>query len=168
MKIQQGGPGLTAIVPAPFGAMGIRSDGVALRQLLYLPAHYAEGAATPADAISALAARQLLAYFDDPDQRFDLPLASVGSAFQQRVWQAVAAIPRGQVRTYGQVARQIGSAARAVGQACGANWFPLLVPCHRVTAAAGLGGFANDDNAAGFHLGVKRWLLAHEDVAGYT
>ncbi len=165
MKIQQGGPVFTAIVTAPFGAMGIRCDGGALRELVYLPARYA--CAGPADPLSALVARQLAAYFDDPDSGFDLPLASVGSAFHRRVWAAIAAIPRGEVRTYGQVARQIGSAARAVGQACGANWFPLLVPCHRVTAAGGLGGFAKHDDAAGFHLGVKRWLLAHEGAAGH-
>jgi methylated-DNA-[protein]-cysteine S-methyltransferase len=54
-----------------------------------------------------------------------------------------------------------------VGQACGANWYPLVIPCHRVTAAGGLGGFANHDDETGFHLGVKRWLLTHEGVAGY-
>ncbi|MDP5008065.1 MAG: MGMT family protein, partial [Glaciimonas sp.] len=53
---------------------------------------------------------------------------------------------------------------RAVGQACGANWFPLVIPCHRVTAAGGLGGFSHHDEADGFHLGVKRWLLAREGV----
>ena len=98
---------------------------------------------------------------------FDLPLAASGSAYQQRVWAAIAGIPRGQVRTYGDVARLIGSAPRAVGQACGANWFPVVIPCHRVTAAGGLGGFAHHDDATGFHLGVKRWLLAHEGVAAY-
>ncbi|MET0964601.1 MAG: methylated-DNA--[protein]-cysteine S-methyltransferase, partial [Noviherbaspirillum sp.] len=100
----------------------------------------------------------------EPDFRFELPLATVGTGFQQRVWSAIAAIPRGSVRTYGGIARLLGSAPRAVGQACGANWFPLVVPCHRVVAAGGLGGFSNSDDAAGFHLGVKRWLLAHEGV----
>jgi methylated-DNA-[protein]-cysteine S-methyltransferase len=71
------------------------------------------------------------------------------------------------VLTYGDVARMIQSAPRAVGQACGANWFPLIVPCHRVTAAGGLGGFSNHDDETGFHIGVKRWLLAYEGVEGY-
>ena len=92
---------------------------------------------------------------------------TVGTAFQQRVWGAIASIPRGHVRTYGDLARLLGSAPRAVGQACGANWFPLVVPCHRVTAAGGLGGFSNSADADGFHLGVKRWLLAHEGVERY-
>lgn len=158
----------SAIVAAPFGAVGIRSQDGLLRELVYLQPHYAQWAGqAPRDATAALAAVQLAAYFRDPDAAFALPLAEVGSAFQRRVWAAVAAIPRGQVLTYGQLAARVGSAARAVGQACGANWFPLVVPCHRVTAAAGLGGFSKHADGAGFHVGVKRWLLGHEGVAGY-
>jgi methylated-DNA-[protein]-cysteine S-methyltransferase len=165
MKKQQGSEFFSAIVAAPFGAVGIRSADGLLCELVYLPPHFAEKDA--ADPVAALAAEQIARYCRDPDFRFDLPLAPAGSAFQQRVWAAIAAIPRGEVRTYGQVARHIGSAARAVGQACGANWYPLVIPCHRVTAAGGLGGFSNHDDANGFHLGVKRWLLAHEGAAAY-
>ncbi|WP_017877234.1 MULTISPECIES: methylated-DNA--[protein]-cysteine S-methyltransferase [unclassified Janthinobacterium] len=165
MKKQQGSEFFSAIVAAPFGAMGIRSEAGRVCELVYLPPHFAEKDA--ADPVSALAAEQIARYCGDPDFRFALPLAPAGSAFQQRVWDAIAAIPRGEVRTYGQVAKHIGSAARAVGQACGANWYPLVVPCHRVTAAGGLGGFSNHDDANGFHLGVKRWLLRHEAAAGY-
>lgn len=155
----------SAIVAAPFGALGIRSAAGALRELVYLPPRFQPQDAR--DAVAALAADRIARYFDDPDAALALPLAEAGSAFQRRVWAAISAIPRGEVRTYGQIARQIGSAPRAVGQACGANWFPLIIPCHRVTAAGGLGGFAQHDDAGGFHLGVKRWLLAHEGVAGY-
>ena len=151
-----------AIVPAPFGAIGIRTDAGQIKELVYLPPHFGEKAAT--DPVAALAAGQVARYFDDADFTFDLPLAPVGSAFQQRVWTAINGIPRGSVRTYGQVASSIGSAPRAVGQACGANWFPLVVPCHRVTASGGLGGFSNHDDEHGFHLSVKRWLLTHEGV----
>jgi methylated-DNA-[protein]-cysteine S-methyltransferase len=155
----------SAIVPAPFGAIGVRTTGGLLQELVYLPPSYA--LQDPANALAEQAAAQLERYFAEPDFRFDLPLATVGTGFQQRVWGAIAAIPRGTVRTYGDLARLIGSAPRAVGQACGANWFPLVVPCHRVTAAGGLGGFSNSDDANGFHLGVKRWLLAHEGVERY-
>lgn len=151
-----------AIVPAPFGAIGIRTDAGQVREFVYLPPHFGEKAAT--DPVAALAAGQVARYFDDADFTFDLPLAPVGSAFQQRVWSAINVIPRGSVRTYGQVASSIGSAPRAVGQACGANWFPLVIPCHRVTASGGLGGFSNHDDEHGFHLSVKRWLLTHEGV----
>ena len=155
-----------AIVEAPFGAMGIRSNGVALTEMVYLPQRFSEKA--PQDKIAERAVVQVEKYLGDPDFIFDLPLESVGSQFQNRVWQAISSIPRGQVLTYGQIARQIRSAPRAVGQACGANWFPLVVPCHRVTAAGGLGGFSHSDDQNGFYLDVKRWLLAHEGVAPYA
>ena len=153
----------SAIVAAPFGAIGIRTEAGRLRELVYLPPHFSEKDAT--DAVADAACQQVGRYLTDPDFAFTLPLLEVGSAFQQRVWSAISSIPRGSVRTYGQVASHIGSAPRAVGQACGANWFPLVIPCHRVTAAGGLGGFSNQDDENGFHLGVKRWLLTHEGAA---
>ena len=147
MKTEQGSELFHAIVATPFGAMGIRTQDERVRELVYLPPHYAEKYAD--DAV-------------DPDFRFDLPLFEAGTAFQRKVWETIGAIPRGSVRTYGQLAKLIGSAPRAVGQACGANWFPLIIPCHRVTASGGLGGFSNQDDENGFHLSVKRWLLRHE------
>lgn len=160
MNPQQGSELFSAIVAAPFGAVGIRTEAGSVRELVYLPPHFAEKDAH--DAIAEIAAQQVTQYFADADFLFNLPLKDAGSAYQQRVWAAIRAIPRGTVRTYGQVARDIGSAPRAVGQACGANWFPLIIPCHRVTAAGGLGGFASHDDENGFHLSVKRWLLQHE------
>jgi methylated-DNA-[protein]-cysteine S-methyltransferase len=156
----------SAIVEAPFGAIGIRTEAGVLRELVYLPPGFNEKA--PADRLSEHTARQLERYLVEPDFRFDLPLPGVGTAFQRKVWDVIAAIPRGDVLTYGEVARVIRSAPRAVGQACGANWFPIIIPCHRVTAAGGLGGFSNHDDEGGFYLGVKRWLLAHEGVEGYV
>ncbi|MGZ8290234.1 MAG: methylated-DNA--[protein]-cysteine S-methyltransferase [Telluria sp.] len=160
MNPQQGSEIFSAIVAAPFGAIGIRTDAGAVRELVYLPPHFHEK--DPTDEVAAEAARQVVQYLADPDFRFSLPLVAAGSVFQQKVWGAISSIPRGTVRTYGQVAKHIGSAPRAVGQACGANWFPLVIPCHRVTAAGGLGGFSNHDDENGFHLSVKRWLLQHE------
>ncbi|WP_136417721.1 methylated-DNA--[protein]-cysteine S-methyltransferase [Herbaspirillum sp. ST 5-3] len=165
MKPSQTTDIFSAIVEAPFGAIGVRTEPGVLRELVYLPKSFHEKA--PTDALSEQVARQVEQYLEDPDFQFDLPLAEVGTAFQHRVWQAISAIPRGDVVTYGQIAKQIRSAPRAVGQACGANWFPLIIPCHRVTASGGLGGFSNHDEETGFHVGVKRWLLAHEGVEGY-
>ena len=130
----------SAIVAAPFGAVGIRTEAGMLRELVFLPPHVGEKDAC--DALANQAGEQIARYLADADVCFDLPLAEAGSAYQKRVWAAIAAIPRGSVRTYGALAAQIGSAPRAVGQACGANGFPLIVPCHRVTAAGGLGGFS--------------------------
>lgn len=165
MHSQQNNHLFSAIVETPFGAIGIRTEADVLRELVYLPRSFNEKA--PEDALSERAARQVERYLEEADFRFDLPLAEVGTAFQRRVWETIAGIPRGEVLTYGQVAKLIRSAPRAVGQACGANWFPLIIPCHRVTASGGLGGFSNHDDETGFHLGVKRWLLAHEGVKDY-
>ena len=92
---------------------------------------------------------------------FNLPISLHGTKYQQRVWQAIASIPLGQTRTYGQLAHQIGSGPRAVANACGANMLPLIIPCHRVVAQNGIGGFMQS-KAKG--LQVKKWLLKHEGI----
>jgi methylated-DNA-[protein]-cysteine S-methyltransferase len=147
-----------AVQPTPFGAVGVRTEGEALAELIFLPGHYK--AQQPRTALAREACRQVAAYAIDADFSFDLPLAARGTEFQRRVWDSISAIPRGRTRGYGDLARDLRSAARAVGQACGSNFFPLVIPCHRVVAAGGLGGFAHHSD--GFHLQVKRWLLAHE------
>lgn len=160
MKTDQSSTLFNAIVAAPFGAIGIRTADARVRELVYLPPAFGEKAAD--GDVAEQAASQVAHYLQDPDFRFDLPLVEAGTDFQRRVWGEIAAIPRGTVKTYGQLAKLIASAPRAVGQACGANWFPLIIPCHRVTASGGLGGFSNQDDENGFHLSVKRWLLRHE------
>ncbi|MBC3886497.1 methylated-DNA--[protein]-cysteine S-methyltransferase [Undibacterium griseum] len=163
--MRQDFPIFSGILEAPFGALGIRVEQNMVSELVYLPTRFTEKA--PEDALSEQVMRQVECYLDDPDFRFQLPLKPAGTEFQRRVWQGISSIPRGEVLTYGQIARQIRSAPRAVGQACGANWYPLVIPCHRVTAAGGLGGFAHDDDENGYHLSIKRWLLAHEGVTAY-
>lgn len=103
---------------------------------------------------------QLDAYFDGMLQRFDLPLAPMGTPFQKKVWQALAAIPYGTTRTYGQLAAELGTAPRALGGACGRNPLPIIVPCHRVLAAdGGLGGYSGLDGTD-----TKEFLLRLEGV----
>lgn len=104
---------------------------------------------------------QLNAYFDGDLETFDLPLAPDGTAFQRKVWEAMQAIPFGDVKTYGAIAKEIGSAARAVGMACGANPIPVLIPCHRVVAGNSLGGYSGEGG-----LGTKQHLLEHEGWTG--
>jgi len=143
----------------PFAVLGIGTDGVAVDRLRYLP--LAERAQAPTDRIAERAVHEVERYLDDPMFRFTVPLAPDGTPFQRRVWDALRAIPPGESRTYGEVARAVRSAPRAIGQACGANPIALIVPCHRVMGAAGnLGGFMGA--AAGSPLDIKRWLLAHE------
>ncbi len=150
-----------AILAAPFGRIGVRADAQCVHAIHFLPERFALVGSDLA-LIQQLAA-QLEAYYADPDAPLDVPLAATGTEFQRRVWQAIRAVRCGRTATYGELAANIGGTARAVGQACGDNPFPLVVPCHRVVGAKGLGGFAHHGED-GFHLEVKRWLLRHERV----
>ena len=147
-----------AVIALPFGPFGIRAADGAVSELVFLPPD--SPLQPPANDSAGAAAQALRDWIDDPGRIFPLPLRSRGTAFQRRVWAEISAIPAGQTRRYGDLAQVLGSAARAVGQACGANPYPLVVPCHRVTSAAGLGGFANASD--GWLLEIKRWLLRHE------
>lgn len=149
-----------AVIAFPAMHVGLRTHAGALAEIAYLPKSV--GTIAPANRLAERATRQIERYLADPDAPFELPLAAVGTAFQRRVWAAVRSIPRGEVATYGQIARALRSGPRPVGQACGANWFPLVIPCHRVVGANGLGGFAH--HGEGFHLEIKRWLLEHEQA----
>lgn len=105
---------------------------------------------------------QLQKYCQNGQQVFDLPLKPAGTKFQQRVWQALRNIPAGEVRSYGELAHQLRSSAQAVGNACRRNPIPLLIPCHRVVAKSGLGGFVGQTE--GEQLALKQRLLSHEGV----
>ena len=141
-------------------AVATREDRVA--QIRYLPLSASNVSAK--NALAERAARQLERYREDPDTRFDLPLLIEGTPLQRRVWEAMCAIPRGETRTYGAIAQQLGETdykkVRAIGQACGDNRLPIVIPCHRVVAANGLGGFAHSTD--GYLIEAKRWLLLHE------
>ena len=95
-----------------------------------------------ADGLLQRAKSQLEAYFDAASRSFALPLEPAGSPFQRRVWALMQQIPYGGTMTYGQMAKTLKSSARAVGTACGANPIPLIIPCHRVLAANGMGGYS--------------------------
>lgn len=103
------------------------------------------------------AARQINEYFTRRRRNFELPLAPAGSPFHQSVWRLMREIPYGSTVTYGELARRLGCAAQPVGGACGANPIAILIPCHRVVAADGLGGFSG-----GVGVESKRFLLHHE------
>ena len=152
-----------AIVKTPFGAVGIRLNPARthIQELVYLPA---DTPAQKADCeLAARASEQVKAFIANPKFKFDLPLLNQGTEFQNKVWRVIASLENGQTLTYKQVGQLIACGApRAVGGACGANPYPLIIPCHRVVATKGIGGFAHNDG--GFYVGVKRWLLAHEGV----
>jgi len=110
--------------------------------------------ATP---LLARARDQLFAYFDGDLTRFDLPLNPAGTPYRRRVWAALSAIPYGATRSYAEIARQIGGSPRSVGQANSANPIPIIIPCHRVLATTGIGGYSGGEG-----LPTKRALLALE------
>ena len=144
----------------PFAVLGIRTAGESLTRIEYLP----QGAATlaPVNHFAERVCRQLERYLDDPGFRFDLPFDYRGTDFQCRVWRAIHAIPSGRTLSYADIARRLRTAPRPVGGACGANRIPLVIPCHRVVASGGIGGFMHA--RGGFPLEVKRWLLRHEEI----
>lgn len=147
-----------AKIAVPFGVLGIRCDERVLTGIDFLPATQKPQRAT--SALAKTVCEQLLRYLEDPDMQFSVPLKPGGTPHQQKVWLAMCNIPRGKTRSYGELAAELKSAAQAVGQACGANPIPIIIPCHRVVGKTGLGGFMR--HASGDPLDIKRWLLAHE------
>jgi methylated-DNA-[protein]-cysteine S-methyltransferase len=146
------------IVGFPRMKVGVKIRAERVGEITYLPPSVPN--TEPNNVLAERAARQLERYREDADAVFDLPLLIEGTAFQRRLWKALCAIPRGKTLTYGELARRLGAEARAVGQACGDNRLPIVIPCHRVVAANGIGGFAH--SSAGYLVEAKRWLLAHE------
>lgn len=143
----------------PLGTMTLVGEGEAITGL-FLPGQRAPSIPAGASPVLAEGARQLLDYLAGRRRVFDLPLRPAGTPFQRRVWAALSAIPWGETRTYGQIARAIGAptAARAVGQANHRNPIPIFIPCHRVIGAGGaLTGY-------GGGLELKRILLELEGI----
>lgn len=151
---------LDAVFGSPLGRIGIACAGGMLSHVLFL--HAAQSLVAPADPRVRQVVCRLRAFFDDPTVLLDIPVRLSGTTFQRRVWHALQGIERGSVCTYGELAERLDSSPRAVGNACRANPVPIVVPCHRVVASGGIGGFAG--HSAGRLLGIKRWLLRHEGV----
>jgi len=147
-----------AVIPAPFGRLGVRLTDGRLSEIDFLDARVP--LVRPRSATARRIARALSNYFKQPKRALRVPLALDGTAFQRRVWRALTRIPPGEVRRYGELATLLESSPRAVGNACRANPIPIVVPCHRVVARAGLGGFMGRE--AGAAIRLKQWLLAHE------
>ena len=156
-----GAQAFQACLRAPFATLGITATDTHVTGIRYLAPSVA-ARAPRRNTIAYLACVQIQSYLDDPRFEFDLPLKLAGTRHRLAVWEAMQRIRAGKTRTYGELALELGSSARAVGGACGANPIPLVVPCHRVIAAGGaLGGFMGA-RSEGFELGIKRWLLDHE------
>jgi methylated-DNA-[protein]-cysteine S-methyltransferase len=151
-----------AKLPTPFCTLGVRTEEDCVVEIVFLPKSQPELA--PCTRMAEEVCVQVGRYLADAAFHFSLPALPAGTGFQRWIWESIAAIEPGRTRTYGDIAVEVGSAPRAVGQACGANRLPLLIPCHRVVAANGIGGFARSEG--GFLLSAKRWLLEHERSLG--
>jgi methylated-DNA-[protein]-cysteine S-methyltransferase len=149
-----------AVAETPLGPVGIRLEGGSVAEVSFISTDVR--VLSPSVVEAEAAARQIEAYMYDPAFPFTLPLALAGTPFQRRVWQALRKIPVGRVRTYGELAAELSTSPRAVGGACRANPCPILVPCHRVVAAHGKGGFAGA--TSGRWMAIKERLLRHEGV----
>jgi methylated-DNA-[protein]-cysteine S-methyltransferase len=159
----------SALITAPFGQVAVAVNSGQLR-IEFLVVEGAQNAEIRVDMESDapllnLTCQQIVRYLKQSTSSFDLPLDQQGTVFQKKVWRAIVAIPCGQTRTYGELALQIGSGPRAVANACGANQLPLVIPCHRVVAKNGLGGFMQGKQNS---LAIKKWLLQHEGVKGFV
>jgi methylated-DNA-[protein]-cysteine S-methyltransferase len=139
-------------IPSPVGQLTIDEEDDAIVAI-----RWADEPAGNGSPLLAEAARQLDAYFAGQRSHFDLPLAPAGSSFEARVWSAMQLIPYGETRSYGDLASMIGSAPRPVGRACGHNPIPIVIPCHRVLARGGLGGYSGQGG-----LATKQSLLTLE------
>lgn len=145
-------------ITTPTGPITIETDSNVLTKLNF----GADGDAVtgaPKGGVAAETARQIGAYFAGKLMHFDLPLRAEGTPFRQKVWFAIRAVPYGETRSYGDIAREVDSAPRAVGGACGANPIAIIVPCHRITGSDGwIGGFSGGEGCV-----TKQLLLEHEN-----
>ena len=146
------------VVPAPFGAIAVYCEATTIVALDLLGRPVA--ATPPVSGFAARVKAEIESYLTDGRQGVILPVRLRGTPFQRRVWERLRRVPPGAVCTYGMLAKELRTSARAIGGACRANPVPLVVPCHRVVAAGGLGGFAGF--LEGRMLAIKGWLLAHE------
>lgn len=145
-----------ALVDTPVGRLAVTEEDGRITRLRW----GGEAASDPPGPVSLRAADQLRAYFAGDLRAFDLPL-DLGEGFQARFLAALLDIPFGETRTYGDLAGDLGVPAQAIGQACGANRIAVIIPCHRVLGATGLGGYSGRGGVE-----TKVWLLRHEGAGG--
>ena len=150
----------SAILASPLGPLGIQLDNNQLTKLVFLAEDSDILPTSQQSSTIKQIALELNRYFEHPQHIFSLPFSLKGSAFQQRVWQALSRIPSGSTLSYGVLAKQLQTGPRAIGQACRTNPIPIIIPCHRIVASNCLGGYAGA--IGGRFLNIKEQLLKHE------
>lgn len=143
---------MKAVAQTRFGPLCIEDNGTHIVAL-----HWQGTASNEGTPLLKEAVLQVEAYAAGALTAFDLPLAPQGSSFQQQVFAALQDIPYGETLTYGEIAKQLAYPAQPVGQACGANPIPVIIPCHRVLSKTGIGGFSGVGGVE-----TKIALLKHE------
>ena len=153
------------IISSPVGFLGVKFIGQDLSTLVFLGKNPPEKiVVTKKNKDLAKKLRLMLdGYFSNPFDVSQPETVLAGTEFQNRVWQILSSISPGKTRTYGDIAKQLGSSPRAVGNACRRNPVPIFIPCHRVVSTSGRGGFMG--HTSGEPLAIKEWLLAHEQKA---
>lgn len=151
----------SAIIQTPFTKMQLVFESGSLQRIDFVSQLKLS---PPVSAEARNASQQVQDYCSKQlaNLQFDIELDIKGTPFQKKVWTALQQIPAGKVVTYGELAQQLKTSARAVGNACRANPVPLVIPCHRVVARSGMGGYAGSRD--GSPLKIKAWLLEHEGV----
>ena len=154
----------TYYLPSPIGRLQLEFKGKTLISLhIVEKEEKLEQTLKNKGDIAAPISRLLEQYFSSASSFLSLPLSPHGTDFQRSVWHALCEIPLGETRTYGDIAQQLNSGPRAVGNACRKNPIQIIIPCHRVVSVKDLGGYAGQTE--GEQMDIKRWLLAHEGVA---
>lgn len=152
----------TASVPTPVGTLVVDTEGSEVTGVRFVAEGDAPSESGEASPALRRALDELKEYFSGSRTAFSVALRRpAATEFQQRVWDGLLRIRFGETRTYGELARELGTSPRAVGGACARNELPILIPCHRVVAKTGLGGFSGEWET-GLALSVKARLLAHE------
>jgi methylated-DNA-[protein]-cysteine S-methyltransferase len=154
-------PSATARIATPIGVVELVADGNALTSCRILPRQTAEMQDSDSETL-AQAVTQMRDWFAGKRQDFELPLQPLKSPRGEALRAGIVSVPFGHTLTYGGLAAQIGSAPRAVGQACKRNPFPIIVPCHRVTSSAGPENYSGGEGPR-----TKAWLIAFEQGKAY-
>ncbi len=150
---------------SPTGQLGVCIDAESITMIIWLEQDVLESSTlSSSKPVNKKLKKKIVSALDDYFKsgliESEISLCPDGTQFQKKVWQALKKIPSGTVRTYGDVAKELKTSSRAVGQACRRNNIPLFIPCHRVVAAQGIGGFMGGYR----HVERKRWLLQHEGI----
>lgn len=146
------------VIASPLGKLGLTITNNKLTQVRFLPSNTCLLAAQ--NYIAHQIVIKIKKYFCNPKLQFKLPIQIKGTPLQQKIWQILQKIPCGKTVTYGELAQKIGTSPRVIGNACCRNPIPIVIPCHRVVAATGFGGYCG--KTCNDFLKIKKWLLKHE------